>query len=123
MMTRLAALTLSLLMLAPVAADESIGLEFPVEDARAAVAEGRYEFAAIELEEGLEFPGLTPAQIERVQQDYDVRHLNHRRQTFANVETRQDELRRMRAYALRYNLMMWKAIDARKVRDFKKYRY
>lgn len=107
----------------PLQADESVGLQFPVEEAREAVAAGRYEFAGIQLADRMELPGLTPAQAERVLKEYKVKALNHRWRTFSNVEERPQELRRMQAYARRYNLMMWQEIEQQRLRDAKKYRY
>src|SRR5690606_28656421 len=53
-MKNLSILLLALLGWLPALADESIGLEFPVEDAKAAVASRNYEFAALEMAAGLE---------------------------------------------------------------------
>lgn len=122
-MKNLSILLLALLGWLPALADESIGLEFPVEDAKAAVASRNYEFAALEMATGLEFPGLTEAQAAKVQQDYAVKVLNQRWRTFTNIEQRPQELRRMQSYARRYNLVMWKELQQQKVQDAKRYRY
>lgn len=104
-------------------ADESIGLEFPVEDAKTALHQSNFEFAAIEYADGLDFPGLDAHQTEIVKERYQVRLLNHRWQSFTNIEERQEELERMKAYALRYNLTMWQGVKQQQIRDFKRYRY
>lgn len=115
---------LAILLWLPVAvADESIGLAFPVDDAKAAVASRTYEFAALEMADGLEFPGLTEVQAQTVQRDYSVRVLNQRWRIFANIEERPRELRRMQSYARRYNLVMWKELQQQKVQDVRRYRY
>ena len=115
----------ALLLLASVSlqADESIGLQFPVEDAREAVAAGRFEFVAIHMPENLEMPGLTSDQIEIVHEKYKVRSLNKRWNSYANIEDRPAELTRMRHYANRYNMALWDEIEKKKVRDLRKYRY
>lgn len=110
-------------LMLPVHADESVGLQFPVEDAKAAVAAGNFEFAGIQLEDRMELPGLTPEQAERVMTKFKVKALNPRWRTFANIEQRPQELRRMQSYARRYNMMMWKEIDQHQLRDAKRYRY
>jgi hypothetical protein len=122
-MKNLSILLLALLGWLPALADESIGLEFPVEDAKAAVASRNYEFAALEMAAGLEFPGLTEAQVAQVQQEYAVKVLNQRWRTFTNIEQRPQELRRMQSYARRYNLVMWKELQQQRVQDAKRYRY
>ncbi len=122
-MKKLSIVLVALLGWLPALADETIGLEFPVEDAKAAVASRNYEFVALEMADGLEFPGLTEAQAGQVQQEYAVKVLNQRWRTFTNIEQRPQELRRMQSYARRYNLMMWKELQQQKVRDAKRYRY
>lgn len=114
---------LLLLASASLQADESIGLQFPVEEARLAVTEGRFEFVAIDMPENLEMPGLTRAQMDVVREKYKVRSLNRRWNSYANIEDRPEELTRMRHYANRYNMALWDEIEKKKVRDMKKYRY
>lgn len=104
-------------------ADESIGLQFPAEDARAAVAAGRFEFVGIHLPEEMELPGLSKEQIEVVQEKYKVRPLNKRWNSYKNIEDRPEELLRMRLYANRYNMALWDEIEKKKVRDVRQYRY
>lgn len=122
-MKRIVALVFITLFCAQVWADESIGLEFPVEDAKTALRQSNFEFAAIAYDDGLDFPGLNQEQTKVVQERYQVRLLNQRWQSFTNIEDRQQELERMQAYALRYNLQMWKGVQAQEVRNFKRYRY
>lgn len=122
-MKRIVATLLITLFCVPIWADESIGLEFPVEDAKTALRQNDFKFAAIEYADGIDFPGLDARQTEIVQERYQVRLLNHRWQSFTNIEERQDELERMKAYALRYNLTMWQGLKQQQMREFKRYRY
>ncbi len=104
-------------------ADDSIGLEFPVIDAKEAVAAHRYEFAGIDLPEGIELPGLSGLQIEAVKTRYKIRLLNQRSLSYTNIEDKPQELVRMRGYAVRYNRTMWKAVKEQELKETKKYRY
>lgn len=124
-MKKLIILLAGLAWVSSLCADESVGLnlQYPIEDAKAAVAARNYEFAAIQMSDSLDFPGLNTSQAARVQQQYKVRVLNHRWRTFANIEQRPQELRRMQSYARRYNLMMWKELEQQKVQDAQRYRY
>lgn len=116
-------LIIGLLCFLPLQADESIGLEFPVEDAHAALRQSHYEFVAIEYADGIEIVGLDAQQSQIVQEHYQVRLLNFRWQSFTNIEDRHNELARMKGYALRYNLAMWQGIKQQQMRDIKRYRY
>lgn len=120
-------LLLTMLWLLPVSADskidESIGLEFPVEDAKSALTRSHYEFVGIEYADGIELVGLDEQQSEIVKEKYHIRLLNFRWQSFTNIEGRHSELERMRAYALRYNLTMWQGLKQQQMRDIKRYRY
>lgn len=107
----------------PLFADESIGLEFPVEDAHAALRQSNYEFVGIEYADGIELTGLNERQSEIVKERYQIRMLNFRWQSFTNIEERGAELERMKAYALRYNLAMWQGLKQQQIRDAKRYRY
>lgn len=111
--------------LMPVAAvaDESIGLEFPVEDARKSLAEYRFVFVGIALADGIDLPGLDEQQKLAVVANYKVRLLNHRWESYTNIEDRIPELDRMRAYALRYNIAMWQGLRRQEMEQFKRYRY
>lgn len=119
-------LVISLLLFAFIGsgnADESIGLEFPVQDARSAAAQRNYEFLGIELEEGVDLPGLSKEQQQVAKRKHKTRLLNYRWQTYTNIEERQREYVRIRKYATRYNLIMWQEMKQQKLKDFKKYRY
>jgi len=94
----------------------------PTDDARQHYQQGQVAFVGIQLAEGLEIPGLKPAQQDVVRQQYEIRPLNRRWKTFANIEQQADELGRLRSYAVRYNLMMWKLDRSPKSHRFK-YRY
>lgn len=94
----------------------------PTDDARLHYQQGQVAFVGIQLAEGLEIPGLKPAQQDVVRQQYEIRPLNRRWKTFANIEQQADELGRLRSYAVRYNLMMWK-LDRSPKSDRFKYRY
>lgn len=104
-------------------ADESIGLEFPVEDARQALSDNRFQFVGIEFADSVELPGLDEEQSAIAKEGYSVRMLNKRWQSFNNIEDRPEELARMRGYALRYNIEMWRGIKEQKIKNFKRYRY
>lgn len=104
-------------------ADESIGLEFPVEDAKYAASQRNYEFLGIDLEEGVVLPGLNSEQTLIVERQHKIRLLNYRWQTYNNIEQRQKEYLRIRNYAARYNLTMWQEMKQQQLRDFRKYRY
>ncbi|MFC3679907.1 hypothetical protein [Bacterioplanoides pacificum] len=94
----------------------------PADDARLHYQQGQIAFVGIQLAEELEIPGLKPAQQDVVRQQYEIRPLNRRWKTFANIEQQADELGRLRSYAVRYNLMMWK-LDRSPKSDRFKYRY
>lgn len=106
-----------------VQADESIGLEFPVEDARAAAQQRRFEFAGIDLAEGIELTGLTEQQSDTVRSKYKIRLLNQRWQSYTNIEDKPDQLVRMRGYATRYNRTMWQEVRKIQLDDLRKYHY
>ncbi len=104
-------------------ADESIGLEFPIEDAKLAASQRNYEFLGMDLEEGVELPGLNREQAEIAKRQHKIRLLNYRWQTYTNIEQRQNEYLRIRNYAARYNLTMWQEMKQQQLKDFRKYRY
>ena len=122
-MKKIAVWLTGVLLCAHVWADESIGLEFPVEDARQEVSANRFVFVGIEFADGIELTGLDSEQTEIVKSEYQVRALNKRWQSYGNIEDRPEELARMRGYALRYNLEMWAGIKEQKLKNFKRYRY
>ena len=104
-------------------ADESIGLEFPVEDASMAASQRNYEFLGMDLEDGVELPGLNSEQTAIAKRQHKVRLLNYRWQTYTNIEQRQKEYVRIRSYATRYNVTMWQEMKQQQLKDFRKYRY
>ena len=106
-----------------VQADESIGLEFPVEDARKALAEYRFVFVGIALADGVDLPGLDADQKQVVVDNYKVRLLNQRWESYTNIEERIPEFERMKAYGLRYNLAMWQGLRRQEIEQFNRYRY
>jgi hypothetical protein len=97
-------------------------LASPTQDAKENRANGQVDFVAIELAEGREIPGLKPHQLAVVEKEYTIRSLNRRWKTFANIEQQPDEYRRLKRYAIRYNLMMWK-LERSASSDRFKYRY
>lgn len=109
-----------LLMVEAAMAAES--LTHPTEDARAIYQAGKVEFVAIQLQDELLLPGLKPQQQQKVHESYPIRNLNQRWKTFDNIEAQPKLLRRMRQYAIRYNLMMWKLENSPQSDRFK-YRY
>ncbi|MCH2040018.1 MAG: hypothetical protein MK185_05250 [Saccharospirillaceae bacterium] len=111
----------SLLLSLPVAAmDEE--LVNPTEDAKVAYQSGNTEYVAIALQNELEIPGLKAWQLEVVKRDYKTRSLNRRWKTFDNIEQQPKRYRRIKRYAIRYNLMMWKLTETAQSPRFK-YRY
>lgn len=97
-------------------------LENPTEDAKAAYQSGNTAYVAIELADKLEIPGLKPRQLDVVASKYQTRSLNRRWKTFDNIEQQPKRYRRIKRYAIRYNLMMWKLTQTGQSPDFK-YRY
>ena len=97
-------------------------LAYPTEDAKAAYQAGNIEFVGIQLEQELLLPGLEPAQREIVLRKYQTRALNTRWKTFKNIEQQPKRLQRIKRYAIRYNLMMWKLSHSPQSDRFK-YRY
>ena len=119
-----AATALMLLMFIPASyADESIGLEFPVDDAKFAAAQRNYEFLGMDLDDGVKLPGLNAEQTEVAKRKHKVRLLNYRWQTYSNIEERKHEFERIQSYAARYNVTMWQEMKQQQLKDFKKYRY
>lgn len=104
-------------------ADESIGLEFPVDDAKLAAAQRNYEFLGMDLDDGVSLPGLNVEQSEIAKHKYKVRLLNYRWKTYTNIEQRKHEFERIQGYAARYNVTMWREMKQQQLEDFKKYRY
>lgn len=120
----IATTALMLLMFMPAThADESIGLEFPVDDAKLAASQRNYEFLGMDLDDGVTLPGLNEEQSIIVKRKHKVRLLNYRWQTYANIEERKHEFERIQSYAARYNVTMWQEMKQQQLKDFKKYRY
>lgn len=113
---------LAVLMLFSEVALSNPELASPTQDAKENRANGQVDFVAIELAEGREIPGLKPHQLAVVEKEYTIRSLNRRWKTFANIEQQPDEYRRLKRYAIRYNLMMWK-LERSASSDRFKYRY
>lgn len=109
-----------MLSLPVVAIEDELGN--PTEDAKAAYEAGNTDYVAIELEGDLEIPGLKPKQLEVVKREHKTRSLNRRWKTFDNIEQQPKRYRRMKRYAIRYNLMMWKLTQSAQSPRFK-YRY
>lgn len=120
----IATTALMLLMFMPAShADESIGLEFPVDDAKLAASQRNYEFLGMDLDDGVTLPGLNEEQSIIVKRKHKVRLLNYRWQTYTNIEERKHEFERIQSYAARYNVTMWQEMKQQQLKDFKKYRY
>mgnify|MGYP005819363055 CR=1 FL=1 len=105
------------------AADDQNLLAYPVQDARDTFRTGQYEFVGIQLADGVELPGLKDAEADKVRRDYRIRPLNKRWETFANVEDDPAKLARLRQYALRFNLTMWRLMQKKELQDATRYRY
>ncbi|MCT7360967.1 MAG: hypothetical protein COB09_14760 [Thalassobium sp.] len=105
------------------AGDDQNLLAYPVQDARDTFRSGQYEFVGIQLADGVELPGLKDAEAQTVRRDYRIRPLNKRWETFANVEDDPAKLLRLRQYALRFNLTMWRLLQKKELQDATRYRY
>lgn len=117
-------LLLALLAVSAVfAGDDQNLLAYPVQDARDTFRSGQYEFVGIQLADGVELPGLKDAEAQTVRRDYRIRPLNKRWETFANVEDDPAKLLRLRQYALRFNLTMWRLLQKKELQDATRYRY
>lgn len=116
---------LFVLMAAPaVRADGDLNLlAYPVQDAKDAYRSGQYEFVGIQLADDVELPGLKEAEAQTVRRDYRIRPLNKRWQTFANVEDDPVRLLKLRQYAVRFNLTMWRLLQNKQRQDATRYRY
>ena len=75
------------------------------------------------MADGVELPGLKDAEAQTVRRDYRIRPLNKRWETFANVEDDPAKLLRLRQYALRFNLTMWRLLQKKELQDATRYRY
>lgn len=106
---------------------ESIGdlgkINDPVQDAKQAYSNGIKEFVGITLEKGVLIPGLKTAQEARVRKSYIVRSLNHRWQSFSNIENDPRRMYQLKRYANRYNMMMMKLIEQNELKKIRQYRY
>jgi hypothetical protein len=106
---------------------ESIGdlgkINDPVQDAKQAYSNGIKEFVGITLEKGVLIPGLKTAQEALVRKSYIVRSLNHRWESFANIEDDPRRMYQLKRYANRYNMMMMKLIEQNELKQKRQYRY
>lgn len=105
------------------AAEDQNLLAYPVQDARDTFGAGQYEFVGIQLADGVELPGLKDTEADKVRREYRIRPLNKRWETFANVEDDPAKLARLRQYALRFNLTMWRLLQKKELQDATRYRY
>ncbi len=105
------------------AGDDQNLLAYPVQDARDTFRTGQYEFVGIQLADGVELPGLKDVEADKVRREYRIRPLNKRWETFANVEDDPAKLARLRQYALRFNLTMWRLLQKKELQDATRYRY
>lgn len=105
------------------AGDDQNLLAYPVQDARDSFRTGQYEFVGIQLADGVELPGLKDVEADKVRREYRIRPLNKRWETFANVEDDPAKLARLRQYALRFNLTMWRLMQKKELQDATRYRY
>lgn len=95
----------------------------PVQDAKQAYRNGIKEFVGITLEKGMLIPGLKASQEARVREEFVIRSLNQRWQSFANIEDDQRRMNQLKRYANRYNMMMMKLIEQNELKQQRTYRY
>jgi hypothetical protein len=95
----------------------------PVQDAKQAYRNGIKEFVGITLKKGVLIPGLKASQEARVREHYMIRSLNHRWQSFDNIEKDPRRLYQLKRYANRYNMMMMKLIEQNELKQQRQYRY
>ena len=115
-------LVLASLLFSSYASAQQDQLSYPTEDAKEHYQQGKVEFVGIQLDDEMLVPGLRPAQLEIVDKQYKVVALNRRWKTFANIEKQPKRFERMRRYAVRYNMMLWKLAHSPQSDRFK-YRY
>lgn len=122
---RLSVFAACLLLIIPVAwADGDLNLlAYPVQDAKDSFRSGQYEFVGIQLADDVELPGLKEAEADKVRRNYRIRPLNKRWETFANVHDDPARLLKLRQYALRFNLTMWRLLQKKELQDAARYRY
>ena len=95
----------------------------PTLDARELYDRGVREFVGIQLDSGMLVPGIEKEQRPEIEKQYKIRALNKRWKTFSNIEHDKDRLHDLRIYANRFNITMWRLIEAEKNKPKRIYRY
>ncbi|OUS40561.1 hypothetical protein A9R00_05370 [Oleispira antarctica] len=95
----------------------------PVQDAKQAYHNGIKEFVGIKLDQSLLLPGLKSKQEEMVREQYAIRALNQRWQTYSTIEQDPRRMNQLKRYANRYNLTMIRLIEKEQLEQQRQYRY
>lgn len=98
-------------------------IKSPSQDARELYQKGIREFVGIDFKDQILTPGLKGQQRTIAENQYKIRPLNKRWKTFANIEHDKERMHDLRIYANRFNITMWRLIEAENNKPKRIYRY